>query len=419
MSKNNVFEEVVKFSKKDFADAIDKAFEKKKKDIKLDGFRKGKVPKDVYYKKNGKDSLYMDALNILLPDAYDKALKNYKPIIDPKVDIKKMSEEDGVEFLFTITTMPEVTIEKYKGLGIKKEKVEVTKEEIDHEIGHLLERFVEFEVKDGDVEKGDIAIIDFEGFKDGKAFDGGKGENYELEIGSNSFIPGFEDALIGMKKDEEKDINLTFPEDYHAEDLKGKDVVFKVKVNDIKRKVERKLDKDFFEDLGLEGVNSKETLEEEVKKNIEASKMGQVNDKFVDDIMAKIAENTKVDIPEELIEDEINHMIKHFEEQVRMQGISLEMFYEMTKSNEEALRNQMKEEAEKHVLYRFIIGKIIELENIKVTKEEAEKEAEDLAKRYAVSKEEFFNMYGDVEMLKQELEVKKTFELLEKENEQK
>ena len=419
MSKKNVFEETVSFSKEEFSNAIDKAFENKKKDIKLDGFRKGKVPKDVYFKKKGKDTLYMDALNILLPEAYDKALKEYKPIIDPKVDIKKMSEEDGVEFLFTITTMPEVEIEKYKGLGIKKDEVEVTKEEIEHEIGHLLERFVEFEVKDGDVEKGDIAIIDFEGFKDGKAFEGGKGENYELEIGSNSFIPGFEEALIGMKKDEEKDINLTFPEDYHVEDLKGKDVVFKVKVNDIKRKVERKLDDDFFEDLGLEGVNSKETLEEEVKKNIEASKMGQVNDKFVDDVMAKIAENTKVDIPEELIEEEINHMIKHFEEQVRMQGISLEMFYEMTKSNEEALRGQMKEEAEKHVLYRFIIGKIIELENIKVTKEEAEKEAEDLAKRYAVSKEEFFNMYGDIEMLKQELEVKKAFELLEKENEEK
>ena len=418
MSKENVFTEVVKFNKKEFDEAIDKAFDKKKKDIKLDGFRKGKVPKDVYFKKNGKESLYMDALNVLLPEAYDKALKDYKPIIDPKVDIKSISE-DGVEFEFTITTMPEVKIEKYKGLSVKKEKVKVTKEEIDHEIGHLLERFVEYEVKEGKVEDGDIAVIDFEGFKDGKAFDGGKGENYSLEIGSGTFIPGFEDQVIGMKAEEEKDIKVTFPEDYQAEDLKGQEVVFKVKVNEVKRKVERKLDKDFFEDLGLEGVNSKETLEEEVKKNIEAGKEREVEDKFIDDIMAEIAKNTEVDIPEELVEEEINHMIKHFEEQVRMQGISLDMFYEMTKSNEEALREQMKEEAEKHVLYRVILEKIIELEKIEVTKEEAEKEADDLAKRYAVSREEFFNMYGDIEMLKYELQIKKVFDMLTKENEQK
>lgn len=415
MSKNNVFEETVKFNKEEFDNAIDKAFDKKKKDIKLDGFRKGKVPKDVYFKKNGKESLYMDALNILLPDAYDKALKDYKPIIDPKVDIKSI-DENGVEFLFTITTMPEVNIKKYKGLNVEKEKIEVTKEEIDHEIGHLLERFVEFEVKDGKVENGDIAVIDFEGFKDDKPFEGGKGENYSLEIGSNTFIPGFEDGVIGMKAGEEKDINVTFPEDYGVEDLKGKDVVFKVKVNEVKRKVERKLDEDFFEDLGLDGVNSKETLEEEVKKNIEASKEKDIQDKFIDSVMEEIAKNTEVDVPEELVEDEINHMIKNFEQQVRMQGISLDMFYEMTKSDESKLREQMKEEAEKHVLYRIILEKIIELENIKVTKKEAEEEAENLAKRYAVTKEEFFNMYGDIEMLKFELEVKKAFELLEKEN---
>ena len=227
MSKDNVFTEVVKFNKKEFDDAIDKAFDKKKKDIKLDGFRKGKVPKDVYFKKNGKESLYMEALNILLPEAYDKALRNYKPIIDPKVDVKSISEE-GVEFEFTITTMPEVNIKKYKGLNVKKDKIKVTKEEIDHEIKHLLERFVEFEVKDGDVENGDIAVIDFEGFKDGKPFEGGKGENYSLEVGSGTFIPGFEEQVIGMKAEEEKDIKVTFPEDYHQDDLKGKEAVFKV-----------------------------------------------------------------------------------------------------------------------------------------------------------------------------------------------
>ncbi|MBQ6546776.1 MAG: trigger factor [Bacilli bacterium] len=419
MKKDNVFEETVKFDKKRFEEAIDKAFEKKKANIKLDGFRKGKVPKDVYYKKMGKESLYMDALDELLPEAYDEVMKNYKPIIDPKVDIKSIGE-DGVEFIFTITTMPTVEISKYKGLNVKKEKVKVTAEEINHEMGHLLERFTELGIKEkGKVEAGNIAVIDFEGFKDGVAFEGGKGENYSLEIGSNTFIPGFEDQVIGMEKGEEKDIVVIFPENYHAEDLKGKEVTFKVKVHEIKEKQARELDEEFFEDLGLEGVNDEKTLKEEIKKNIEASKEREAEDKFVDEILTKIAENTKVDVPEELIEDEIHHMMHNFEDQIKMQGLSLEVFYEMTKSTEEDLKNQMKPEAEKHVLYRIILEKVKELEKIKVTDKAAEKEAEELAKKYSVEKEEFLNMYGGLEMLKYELEVKKVLELLMKENEKK
>ena len=231
MKKDNVFEEIVKISKEEFQNAINKAFENKKSNIKMDGFRKGKVPKDVYFKKVGKESLYMDAIDIVLPDAYDKVMKNYKPIIDPKVEINKLDEE-GVEFKFIITTMPKVEIKKYKGLNIKKPEVKVTEEEIEHEMGHLVERFTELVIKeDGEVELGDVAVIDFEGFKDGTPFEGGKGENYSLEIGSNTFIPGFEDQVIKMKKGEEKDIKVTFPEDYHQEDLKGKDVTFKVKVH--------------------------------------------------------------------------------------------------------------------------------------------------------------------------------------------
>lgn len=419
MKKNNVFEETVKIDKKRFEEAIDKAFEKKKASIKLDGFRQGKVPKDVYFKKVGKESLYMDALDELLPEAYDEVMKNYKPIIDPKVDIKSIGE-DGVEFLFTITTMPEVEISKYKGLNIKKEKVKVTKEEVDHEIGHLLERFTELGIKEsGKVESGNVAIIDFEGFKDGTPFDGGKGENYSLEIGSNTFIPGFEDQVIGMEKGEEKDIKVTFPEDYHAEDLKGAEVVFKVKVHEIKEKQARELDEDFFEDLGLEGVNDEKSLREEIKKNIEAGKEREIEDKYVDEILSAIAKNTKVDIPEELVHDEIHHMMHNFEDQIKMQGLSLEVFYEMTKSTAEDLHKQMEPEAHKHVLYRIILEKVKELEKIDVSLKEAEKEATELAKKYNVEKEEFLNMYGGIEMLKYELEVKKVLDLLMKENEKK
>ena len=415
---NNIHNVTVKFTKEEFDNAIDKAFDKKKKDIKMDGFRQGKVPKDVYLKKAGKESLYMDALDILLPTAYDKALSEgkYTPIIEPKVDIKSIGDE-GVELEFVITTMPEVKIKKYKGLKVKKDKVEVTQEEIDHEIEHLLSKYNEIVVKEfGEVENTNTVVIDFEGFKDGVAFAGGKGENYPLEIGSNTFIPGFEEQLIGMKKDEEKEINVTFPEDYHVEDLKGKEVTFKVKVNEIKEIVKRELDEEFFEDLGLEGVNSKETLEEEIKKNIEASKEHETEEKYIDDLLDAVAKQTTTDIPEELLNDEINHMVKRFEEQVRMQGIALETFYEITKSTEEDLRNQMKPEAEKHIMYRFIIDTIKNEEKIEVSTEEAEKEAEELSKKYEMDKNQLLEMYGGIETLKYELEVRKVIDFLKENN---
>lgn len=415
---NNIHNVTIKFTKEEFENAIDKAFDKKKNDIKMDGFRKGKVPKDIYFKKVGKESLYMEAIDTLLPTAYDKAIKenNYEPIIDPKVDIKSIGE-DGVELEFVITTMPEVEIKKYKGLKINKEEAKVTKEEIDHEIGHLLAKYSELVVKEfGEVEEGNIAVIDFEGFKDGVPFEGGKGENYPLEIGSKTFIPGFEEQVIGMKKDEEKDIKLTFPEDYHVEDLKGKEVVFKVKVNEIKEKVTRELDEEFFEDLGLEGVTSEETLREEIEKNIKANKEHELEEKYIDEILAKIAEQTTTEIPEELKEEEINHMIKRFEEQVRMQGLSLETFFEITKSTEEDLRKQMQPEAEKHILYRFIIDKIKKEEKIEVSEKEANDEADELCKRYEMDKNEFLSMYGGIEMLKYELEIRKVIEFLKENN---
>ena len=410
------YEETIKFTKEEFDNAIDKAFENKKNDIKLDGFRKGKVPKDIYYKKAGKESLYMDALDILLPEAYDKVVKEHRPIIEPKVDIKSISE-NGVELLFTIITKPEIEIKKYKGLNIEKQASKASKEEINHEINHLLEKYTEFEVKNGKIENTDIAVIDFEGFLENEPFEGGKGENYSLEIGSNTFIPGFEEQLIGMTQGEEKDIKVTFPEDYHSEDLKGKDATFKVKINEVKAKITRELDKEFFEDLGLEGVNTKEKLEEEIKNNIIARKERQNEEEYIDKVLEEIAKNSEVEIPEELINDELNHMIKNFEEQIKMQGASLEVFYAMTKTTEEDLKKQMKPEAEKHITYRLIIGKVQELENIKIEDKELEEELENLAKRYAVSKEEFLNMYGDKEMFKYELEVKKTLEYLSKENE--
>lgn len=417
--KKNVYEIVIDFTKEELDNAIDKAFDKKKDKIELDGFRKGKVPKDIYYKRNGKESLYMDAVNILLPEAYDRVFKEHsdlKPIIDPKVDLRALSDQ-GVSLAFTITTMPEVEIKKYKGLKVKKEEVKVSKEEIDHEIGHILERYTELAIKDdGCVEDGNVAVIDYEGFKDGVAFDGGKGENYSLTIGSHTFIPGFEEQVIGMKKGEEKDIKVTFPEDYHSEDLKGKEVTFKVKVNEIKEKVTREMDKEFFEDLGLEGVDSKESLEKEVESNIRVNKEAEVENAYFDELLEKIGENTTVDIPEELIAEELDQMVKNFEKQLKMQGLSLEVFLEITKSDENALRDQMKDEARKHILYRFIIEEVKNRENIVVSDESAEKNAEELAIKYNISKEDLLKEYGGLDILKYEMEVKKTLDFLKENN---
>ena len=417
-NKKNIHEIEIKIEKQEFEDAISKAFDKKKNDIKVDGFRKGKVPFDIYTKKFGKQSLYMDAIDILLPSAYDKAVKgnNLIPIIEPKVDLKEVSE-NGVVFSFVITTMPEVKIKKYTGLNVKKEEVKVTDEEVNTEIENMLKRYSELALKEsGAVEEGNVAVIDFEGFKDGVAFDGGKGENYALEIGSHTFIPGFEEQLVGMNKDDEKEIQVTFPEDYPSEDLKGKEVTFKVKVNEIKEKKNRELDSEFFEDIALPGVDSKEALEEEVRKNMLANKEQEAENAYVDNLLKAVAEQTEVEIPDELMEDELHHMIHHFEEQMRMQGISLEVYYEITKTSEKELKDQMRPEAKNHILYRFILETIKDKENITVSDEEVDNEIKKDCEQYQVSEEEFLKMYGSKDMLKYELEVRKTIDFLKANN---
>ncbi|MEE0014963.1 MAG: trigger factor [Bacilli bacterium] len=417
-TKKNVHEVPVKIEGEQWTKALDKSFAKKQKTAKVDGFRTGKVPRDIYEKHYGKESLFLEAADLLLQEAYLKAMEDSKlvPVVQPSVDLKGI-DENGVEFVFTIVTKPEVNVKKYKGLNIKPEKVEVTDEEINHELGHLLERYTELVNKeDGAVESGDVAVIDFEGFKDGVAFDGGKGENYSLEIGSNTFIPGFEDQIIGMKSGEEKDLDITFPEDYGAKDLAGAKVVFKVKVNEIKTKEKRELDAEFFEDLGMEGVNSEETLKEEIKKSIEAQKEAEAENNYIDKILEEVSKNVEVDIPEPMVDEEVNRLLKRFEEQMKMQGISLDLYYQFTNSNEEALKSQMEKEAYSNVLYRLMLEEIMNLEKIEVSSEEAEKEAEELAKKYQMEKDEFLAQFGGIEMIQYDLEMRKAIELLKELN---
>ena len=412
--KKNVHEVVVKIEKKEWTDACDKVFLEKQKTVKVDGFRKGKVPRNIYEKKFGKESLYLDAANKVVPIAYDKAMEESKlePIVQPSVDIKSIDDK-GVEFVFTIITKPEVVVKKYKGLKIKPEKVEVTDEEVNHELGHLLERYTELVTKEkGAVENGDVAIIDFEGFKDGKAFDGGKGENYSLEIGSHTFIPGFEEQVIGMKVGEEKDLDLVFPEDYGSKDLAGAKVVFKVKVNEIKQKQARELDEDFFEDLGMDGIDSEDKLRAEIKSSILSQKEVDAENRYIDKILEEVSKNVEVDIPEEMVDEEVDRLMHRFEEQMKMQGISLDLYYQFTGSTEKDLRNQMEKEAYNNVLYRLMLEEIRIVEKVEVDDKEAMKEAENLAEKYQMSKEDFLKEFGGLDFVKYDLEMRKVIELL-------
>lgn len=416
-NKDYLHEVEIKIDGEDWKNAIDDTFKKKQKNLSMDGFRKGKVPRSVYEKKFGKESLFLDAADEVLQGAYLKALTESKlvPVVQPQVDLKSIDEK-GVVFKFTIITKPEIKIKKYSGLKVEEEKVEVTKEEIDHEISHILEHYAEMATKDGKVEKGDIAIIDFEGFKDGVAFDGGKGENYSLEIGSNTFIPGFEDGVVGMKAGDEKDIDLTFPKDYAAKDLAGAKVVFKVKVNEVKTKVERDLDEDFFEDLGMKDVTNEKELRASIKKNIEDHKKYEAENAYLDKLLEEVSKNVEVDIPEEMVNEEVESLKHRMEHEMSHQGLTLDMYFQFTGQTEADLNAQLETEAYKNVLYRLMLEEIKSLEKIEATDKEAEEEAQKVADRYQAPKEEILKQMGGIEGFKYDVEMNKTIEKLKELN---
>ena len=416
-TKDYLHEVTIKIDGETWKSALDNTFKIKQKDAKIDGFRKGKVPRDIYEKHFGKESLWLDAADSVLQQAYLQALTDSKlvPVVQPQVELKSLNDS-GVEFNFKIITKPEIKIKKYKGLGVKPEEVKVEKEEIDHELEHLLERFAELKTKDGKVEKGNVAIIDFEGFKDGVAFDGGKGENYSLEIGSNTFIPGFEDGVIGMKSGEEKDIELTFPKDYAAKDLAGKKVTFKVKVNEIKEKVNRELDEDFFDDLGMKDVKNEKDLRAEIKKSIEEQKKLAAENAHIDALLEAVSKNVEVDIPEEMVNEEIHNLKHRFEHELSHQGLSLEMYYQFTNSTEDDLNAQLEKEAYQTTLYRLMLEEVRNLEKIEVTDEDVEKEAKELAEKYQMPKDEFVNQFGGMDAIRYDLEMNRTINKLKELN---
>lgn len=414
--KKNVHEIEIKLDK-EWISALDATFKKKNKETKIDGFRKGAAPKEVYLKHFGIESLYTDAVDASISVAYKKALDENKlvPVVEPNVDVTGISDSNVI-FKFTIITKPEVTLGEYKNLKVKKDKVTVSDEEINHEIDHLREHLADVVVKEnGEITEGDTAVIDFTGFVDGKELEGGKGENFPLEIGSHSFIPGFEEGLVGLKAGEEKTLELKFPENY-IEDLKGKDVTFKVKVNEVKTRVLPDINEDFFKDLGYEDVKTEDELKTKIKEEIKHQKEHQADDVFVDKCLEAAAKNMKVDINEEIIDDEVHRMIDQYSQQLQMQGMNIEDYYKMTGTKEEDLHKMMAPEAEKRVKYRYLLEGIADAENLKFTEEEIKARAEEMASQFGVSVEELVKIYGSMDIIEYDLKMHKALEILKENN---
>lgn len=396
---------------------LDDAFKKKVKETKVDGFRKGACPKDVFIKRFGIESLYMDAVDEAVAVGYKKALEDNKdinPVIEPKVDIKNISEKE-IEFKFTIVTKPEITLGDYKNLGIKKEEAKITKKEIDEEIKKMQDKFADLIVKeDGIIEDGNTAVIDFKGTVDGEALEGGSAENYSLEIGTHSFIPGFEEGLVGHKTGDIVTLNLKFPEDY-VENLKGKDVVFEVKINEVKVRVLPEINEEFFKDLGYDDVKDEAGLKEKVKADLLTHKEEDAENKYLDELIGKAVENLEVEINPEIIEDEKERMIDDYRRELSMQGISLEQYLEFTKGNLETLKKNIEPQAVARIKTRYLLEGVVEKENLTVTDDEVKAEVKRLAEMYGTTEEEITTHIGDSEVIGYDLKMRKALDFL-KEN---
>ncbi|MGN7295663.1 trigger factor [Ferdinandcohnia sp. SAFN-114] len=397
-----------------FNQGLDEAFKKVVKQVNVPGFRKGKMPRGMFEKRFGVESLYQDALDIILPDAYENAIKEtgIEPVDRPEVDVEQIEKGKNLIFTAKVTVKPEVKLGDYKGLEVEKLEETVTDEEVDAEIKQLQERNAELVVKEeGTVENGDTVVIDFEGFVDGEAFEGGKAENYSLEIGSGSFIPGFEEQLVGIATGEEKDVEVSFPEEYHAENLAGKPATFKVKVHEIKAKELPELDDEFAKDVDDE-VETLDELKAKTRTRLEETKKRDAENSLKDTLIEKASENAEIDIPEAMVNTELDRMLREFEQRLQMQGMNLDLYFQFSGQDENALREQMKEDAGKRVRDNLTLEAIAKAENIEVTEEEINAELENMATMYGVSADEIKSMLGGLDGITEDLKIRKAIDFL-------
>ncbi len=411
--EKNVVSFEFSISGEEFANAIEQAYRKNVKKIAVQGFRKGKAPRQIIERYYGKEIFYEDAINIALPAAYDKAIdeNGVQPVDQPEIDIKgEISTETGVTFTAKVTVKPEFEMGTYKGIEATKVTHRTLKKDVDAEIERLRERNSRMvSVEDRAVQKDDIANIDFEGFTDGVAFEGGKGENFDLTIGSGQFIPGFEDQLIGANIGDDVEVKVTFPEEYHAEDLKGKDAIFKVKVNGIKVKELPELDDEFAKDVSE--FDTLEELQKDTKEKLSAANKERAAHETEENVINAVCDATEIDIPDAMIETQIQNMIRDFDMQMRYQGMQLQQYMQYTGTTMDMLKEQFREEAQKRVKTSLILEKVCELENIKVTDADVKKEYEKTAESSGMKVEDV-QKYIPEEDIKERLKAQKTMKFL-------
>lgn len=380
----------------DFEEACKKAFQKNKDKLNIQGFRKGKAPYAIVTKMYGKSMFYEDAANILIPEAYDEAAKNcgIEIVSRPEIDVTEIGEGKDFVFTATVARKPEVTLGEYKGVTVDKIEISVSDEEIEEELKKTQEQNArEINIEDRPVQDGDTAVIDYEGFCDGVAFAGGKGENHPLVIGSHSFIDGFEDQLIGKSIGEECDVNVTFPEQYHAEELAGKPAVFKCKVNAIKAKELPELDDEFASE-----VSEFDTLaeyKEDIKKNLTEKKEKEAKTKKEDQAVEKAVANATMEIPEAMIQSTQEQMAEDFAYRLQSQGLKLEQYFQFTGLNQKTFLEQMKPQAEKRINTRLVLEAIVKAENITVSDEEIEEELKKMSEQYHMEIEKIKEYMGE------------------------
>ncbi|MGE8000669.1 trigger factor [Lysinibacillus sp. NPDC093190] len=395
--------------------AMDQAFKKVVKQINVPGFRKGKMPRKMFEQRFGIESLYQDALEIIVPDSYAKAIDEagIMPVDYPEISGTE-NFEHGKDFAFTaqVTVKPEPKLGEYKGLEVTKLPVEVTDEEVEAQIQDQLARKAELEIKEDEaIVEGDTATIDFEGFVGEEAFEGGKGEDYPLEIGSGSFIPGFEEQLVGTKTGESKDVVVTFPEEYHAAELAGKEATFKVTVKEVKTKVLPELNDEFAKELDPE-VEGVEALRAKIKEQTAEQKQAESDAALRDELVEKAAENAEFEVPAGMINSETDRMLQEFGQRLQTQGMNLDLYYQFSGQSEEDLRGQMKEEAESRVRVSLTLEAIAEAEKIEATEADIEAELEKMAAQFNMTKEQITGALGGTTVLENDIKIQKTVEFL-------
>ena len=410
---------VIAFSatKEEFAKGLDQAFKRAVKRVNAPGFRKGKLPRAVFNKMYGEEALFQDAVDFVLPAAYTKAIDELEvsPLAMPDIDVKEISKEEGVKFEAVVTVKPNVELGEYKNLGLEKESVEVTDADVEERLDSLLSRQAEWQIKEGESKKGDIVVIDFKGFIGDEAFEGGEAKGYELELGSGSFIPGFEDQLEGKVAPVDTEVNVTFPENYQVADLAGKAARFEVTVHDVKEKVLPELTDEFVKEFSKEAASTVAEYKEKLKEEIKLEKENLAEKSYSDKVISTAVENAKVSVPEKLVEQEVNSMFEQFTGNLSRQGLSFDLYEQFTGKGEADLKAEMKSDAENKIKTSFVLGEIAEVEKVEVTEADIDAEVKELATMYNMT-EEGIKQRISVEDLRGELVIQKTVDFLKANN---